>query len=67
MPRYEIRVGGRIPALERPEFEGMSISEADGVTTLAGDVVDQAALHGMLDRIEILGLRLLEIRQGEMT
>ena len=45
----------------------MSISEADGVTTLAGDVVDQAALHGMLDRIEILGLRLLEIRQGEMS
>jgi hypothetical protein len=32
-------------------------------TVLYGPVPDQSALHGLLDRIESLGLELVEIRQ----
>jgi hypothetical protein len=31
-------------------------------TVLRGDVVDQAALHGMLDQVQSLGLELIELR-----
>ena len=32
-------------------------------TTLFGKVQDQAALHGLLERIESLGLELVEVRR----
>lgn len=32
-------------------------------TVLRGVITDQAELHGLLDRIQALGLELLEIRQ----
>jgi hypothetical protein len=31
--------------------------------TILGDIADQAALHGVLERIESLGLELLEVRR----
>ncbi|HEX6763052.1 MAG TPA: hypothetical protein VF094_09645 [Gaiellaceae bacterium] len=31
-------------------------------TVLRGEVVDQAALHGMLDHVQSLGLELIEVR-----
>jgi hypothetical protein len=30
---------------------------------LHGEVADQAALHGILDRVQALGLELIEVRQ----
>ena len=38
-----------------------SLSPAE--TVLRGEIEDQAALHGLLDRIRTLGLELIEIRQ----
>ena len=35
-------------------------------TVLRGELADQAALHGLLDRIQSLGLELIEIRQVGM-
>ena len=32
-------------------FDGMTITYREGMTTIAGDVIDQAALHGILIRI----------------
>ena len=32
-------------------------------TVLHGEIVDQAALHGVLDRVQALGLELIEVRR----
>ena len=32
-------------------------------TVLRGTIVDQAQLHGLLERIQLLGLELIEIRR----
>jgi len=60
---YEIRIRGRVgePALASLGELEARIRPAE--TVLRGEIVDQAALHGMLDRIQSLGLELIEIRQ----
>jgi hypothetical protein len=48
----------------RPGFEGLQVtSHAAGQTTVAGPVVDQAALHGLLAKVRDLGLELLSVRR----
>jgi hypothetical protein len=44
-------------------FEGMDADVATAETVLHGPVVDQAVLHGLLDRIQSLGLELIEVRK----
>jgi hypothetical protein len=60
--RYEIRVRGRISTL-LPAFEGMTAQVHPAETVFAGTVEDQAALFAMLERVETLGLELVEVRQ----
>jgi hypothetical protein len=59
---YEISVEGILPERDRTEFDGMQVLVGSRVTVLTG-LVDQAALHGVLARLEALGLRLLEVRK----
>jgi hypothetical protein len=62
-PKYEFRIRGRLsePMLER--FETLE-SDLDRVETiLHGPVRDQAELHGIIDRVQSLGLELIEIRR----
>jgi hypothetical protein len=40
-------------------------SDERGQTTIAGPVVDQAALHGLLAKVRDLGLELLEVRRSD--
>jgi hypothetical protein len=63
VPRYEIRVRGRVSEATLSTFEGMDADVAQTETVLHGPVVDQANLHGLLDRIQALGLELIEVRQ----
>jgi len=64
--RYEIRLAGHLHARWADRFEGMSIGHAsDGTTVLAGPVVDQAALHGVLRQIRDVGLTLISIVRVE--
>ena len=57
---YEIRVEGHIGDSWSSWFEGMTIRhEESGETLLSGPLVDEAALHGVLDRLHSLGLDLL--------
>ena len=44
-------------------FEGFDAEVQPVETILRGSVQDQAALHGILEQIEALGLELVEVRQ----
>ena len=44
-------------------FPDMRAAAHGGETLLTGSLPDQAALHGLLARIEALGLELLEVRR----
>jgi hypothetical protein len=62
---YEIHIKGRMSAQLISVFEGMDATvQSESVeTVLRGPVLDQAALHGLLDRIQALGLELIEVRR----
>jgi len=60
--RYEIRLQGRLDARWTTWFDGLSLTaESDGTTVLRGQIVDQAALHGVLLRVRDLGLPLISV------
>jgi hypothetical protein len=60
---YEIRVRGLLGGTLSGAFPGLR-AQADGAETLlSGPVADQAALYGVLDQIEALGLELVEVRR----
>jgi hypothetical protein len=59
---YEIRVEGLLDPRWSSWFDGLHITnEPRGVTVMAGAVVDQAALHGLLVKIRDLGLPLISV------
>ena len=64
--RYEIRLGGRLDARWAPSFDGLRLSDTgDGTTLLEGPLADQAALHGLLQRLRDLGLPLVSVTRLE--
>jgi hypothetical protein len=62
---YEIRLQGRLDPRWSARFEGMNLTTGDGFTVLAGPVVDQAALYGVLHQLRDIGLPLVSVRQVE--
>jgi hypothetical protein len=59
---YEIRLQGHLDRRWTPWFDGLSLRrESDGTTVIRGQVVDQSALHGLLDKVRDLGLPLLSV------
>ena len=62
MSTYEIRVDVHLDDRWASWFDGLALThETDGSTTLRGPVVDQTALHGLLQRIRDLGLPLVSV------
>jgi hypothetical protein len=59
---YEITVRGRLSATLLGAFDGLTASPAAAGTVIRGEIPDQAALFGVLERIDSLGLELLEVR-----
>jgi hypothetical protein len=60
---YEFRVRGHLGEGILRAFDGLRAATDGQDTVLKGIVSDQAALHGVLSRIETLGLELLEVRR----
>lgn len=66
--RYEIVVSGTSSPMVRAAFPGFAITPADdGRIKLDGDVPDEAALHGVLHRLQDLGLTIFEVRLIEKS
>ncbi len=62
--QYEIRVSGHLNARWAAWFDGLTLTPADdGTTVLRGPVVDQAALHGVLQKLRDLGIPLISVTQ----
>jgi len=60
--RYEIRLQGRLGDRWSAWFDGLALTtEDDGTTVLRGEVADQAALHGLLQKVRDLGLPLVSL------
>jgi hypothetical protein len=62
---YQILVRGRLGRTMRAAFPALRAAAQGEDTLLTGGLPDQAALHGVLARIEALGLELLEVRRLE--
>ena len=60
--RYEIRLKGLLDARWAAWFDGLSLTlEGDGTTVIYGQIVDQAALHGVLHKVRDVGLPLIAV------
>ena len=63
---YYITVTGHLDGTWSEWFDGLTITnQENGTTVLAGCIVDQTALHGILNKVRDLGLPLVALRSGE--
>ena len=60
---YRLVVRGELDERFAYLFNGMELKRTQGTTVLTGTVIDQAHLHGFIERIEELGLELLQVEQ----
>jgi hypothetical protein len=60
---YEIRVKGALPAEAITDFEELTAAPQPAMTVLHGPLADQAALYGLLVRLELLGVQVEEVRR----
>ena len=58
---YEFVLRGEIGDRFGVVFEGMRLERIEGNTVLTGPVLDQAHLHGLIERIQELGLELVSV------
>jgi hypothetical protein len=65
---YEIRVEGHLDARWSAWFDRLHLThDDDGTTTLHGPVADQAALHGVLQRLRDLAVPLVSVTPVDGT
>ena len=63
---YQIRVEGHLGYGWTDWFEGLIVTlEENGDTLLTGQVVDQAALYGLLKKVRDLGMPLVSVKRVE--
>ena len=64
---YEIRVKGHLDCDLSEWFDNLSITqEPDGITLLSGPFVDQAALYGLLKKLNEYNLPLISFEKVEV-
>lgn len=63
---YEIRIEGTLDRCWSDWLAGMAITPLEnGETLLSGPLADQAALHGLLNRIRDMNLKLVYVEKKE--
>ncbi len=63
---YEIRVQGRLDPRWASYLDGVHLTpDGDGTTVLRGNVIDQAALHGLLATLRDIGLPLISVARTD--
>ena len=62
---YRLIVRGELDPRYAYLFEPLRIERSGGTTVMEGTVVDQAQLHGFIERIEELGLEIVSVEQNE--
>jgi len=60
---YEIRVTGVLPPEVLLDFDRLTASVEPVETVVHGPIQDQAALHGLLARLETFGVQVIEVRR----
>ena len=60
---YEIRIRGQVSEAVLQTFDPLDSDLTQVETVLHGPVRDQAELHGLLNRLQSLGLELIEVRR----
>lgn len=58
---YEFVLRGEVGDHFGVVFEGMRLERIHGTTVLTGPVVDQAHLHGLIERFQELGIELVSV------
>jgi hypothetical protein len=65
--QYQIRVRGHLASRWADWFDGMTLTRnEDGTTVLHGTVADQSALHGLLRKLNDLGLPLVSVTRTDL-
>ncbi|MCP4418748.1 MAG: hypothetical protein GY805_19190 [Chloroflexi bacterium] len=61
---YEIKLKGHLNESWADWFDGLVFThESDGTTALTGEIIDQAALHGLLKKARGLGMPLISVNR----
>jgi hypothetical protein len=61
--RYEFRVAQRLSATVIAAFPELSVTDSSSGTVLFGPMRDDAELHGVLSRLQLLGLTILDVHR----
>ena len=64
--RYEIRIESVLGEEWSDWFDGLQITRDGGVTVISGPVPDQAALHGLIGKVNDLGLPLISVHRIDL-
>ena len=60
--RYEIRLKGHLDTRWAARLDGLSLAHhSDGTTVIHGPIADQAALHGLLQKVRDTSLPLVSV------
>jgi len=63
---YEIRIEGKLDPSWSEWLEGMTVTPLEcSETLLSGLIADQAALHGLLNRIRDMNLKLVSVKKSQ--